>query len=259
MDFHSPDFYINCWAAAGLRLAAEAARHAADPARGDPWASRAVEVDALIATHLLSGYGNPRDPIVAPYPTGALASQRDELAGKLASWYRLNRVTPEGLRNPEPLWTYFEAAQAHNAFLLGLREESWTSMRGMLAMAGSWDVGAFIEGKPNGWEMLPFGNGADRRGWLDRTRALGGNMPHNWTSAEVLTWIRDALVTEDDDGLVLGLGVPAEWMRPGTRFGVKDMPTDRGRVSYTVTISPQGVPGLDYRGPSPYRLALPTH
>jgi hypothetical protein len=99
--------------------------------------------------------------------------------------------------------------------------------------------------------------GADRRGWLDPSRALGGNMPHNWTSAEVLAWIRDAFVTEEDGGLILGLGVPREWMQPGTSFGVRQMPTDYGRVSYLVTVLPDGTTEIDYDGPRPYRMALP--
>ena len=258
MDFHSPDFYINCWAVAGLRLASEAARRAGDAARDARWSALAQEVDARIARHLLPGYGNPRDAAVAPYPTGALHNHRAVLAEKIAAWYRANRVTPEQARKPEPLWTYFEAAQAHNAFLAGLREESWVSMQGMLAAGGTWDAGAFIEGTNTGWEVLPYGDGAQRRGWLHPARALGGNMPHNWTSAEVLAWIRDALVDEEGDGLVLGRGVPRAWMQPGARFGVTNMPTERGKVSYLATVQTDGTVQVDYDGPQPYRMDVPT-
>ena len=257
MDFHSPDFFINCWAVAGLRMAAEAACACGEDALAAAWAARATAVDELLARHLLPAYGNERDPIVAPYPTGALATHREELARRLAQNYRAQRLTPDGRRNPETLWTYFEAAHAHNAFLIGLREEAWVTLNGMFAAVDSWDVAAFIEGPPAGDELLPFGNGASRRGWLDPAQARGGNMPHNWTSAEIITAIRDAFVTEEGGSLVLGVGVPRAWMRPGARFGVRDMPTDLGVVSYTITITADGRPELDYHGPHPYRLALP--
>ena len=214
-------------------------------------------MEDLLAAHLLPRYGNDRDPIITPYPTGTLGNHRAALTGKFAAWYRQKRLTPEGLRKGEPLWTYFEAAQAHNAFRLGLREESWQTMQGMLSATGNWDVSAFVEGHPAGWERLPYGDGAERRGWLDPARALGGNMPHNWNSAEVLAWIRDAFVTEEEGGLVLGLGVPREWMKPGSRFGVTNLPTEFGPVSYLVTVAPDGTPAVEYNGPRPYRLALP--
>jgi hypothetical protein len=258
MDWHAPDFYINCWAVAGLRLAAESAARLGRDDLAGAWTKESEQVDGLIARHLLSAYGNVRDPAVAPYPSGALAVQREALAAAFDNWFRKNRLTPEHARKPEPLWTYFEAAQAHNAILLGLREEAWTSIRGMLAADGPWDVAAFIEGKPTGHELLPFGNGANRRGWLNVERALGGNMPHNWTTAEMLTLLRDVFVVEEAGGLTLGAGVPREWIAPEARFGVRNLPTDFGMVSYTVTFDRACSPQIDYHGPSNVRWVLPA-
>jgi hypothetical protein len=257
MDWHWPDFYINCWAVAGLRLAAEAALRLGEASLSRQWGARAEEVDAAIAAHLLPRYGNPRDAIVAPHPTGALAGHQDALRQRFEPWYRSERLNADGSRRAEPLWTYFEAAQAHNALLLGLRDEAWVTLRGLLARPGPWDTGAFIEGRPDGWENLPFETGHDRRGWLDAQRAMGGNMPHNWTSAEMLCLIRDVFVQEEPGGLVLGAGVPREWMTPGARFGATKLPTDRGAVSYTITIASDGRPWIEYEGSQPYRLSLP--
>lgn len=257
MDWHWPDFYINCWAVAGLRLAAEAATRLGEASLSQQWLRRAQDVDYAIAAHLLSDYGNDRDPIVTPHPTGALFRHHDALRRQFERWYRAKRLSPDGSRLPERLWTYFEVAQAHNAMLLGLREEAWVNLRGLLAPTGCWDTSAFIEGRPDGLENLPFETGRDRRGWLDRQRALGGNMPHNWTSSEMLCLIRDVFVIEEAGGLTLGAGVPREWMAPGSRFGVRGLPTDCGAVSYAVTIDPDGQPQIDYHGPRPFRLALP--
>ncbi|MBA3708294.1 MAG: hypothetical protein H0W83_05695 [Planctomycetes bacterium] len=258
MDWHSPDFYINCWTSCGFRLAAQAAGLVGEPSLAHAWSATALRLDDLIATHLLPAYGNGRDPAVAPYPTGALAGHRPALADRFASWYATNRLDAAGARIAEPLWTYFEAAQIHNALLVGRCDEAWTCLDGMLGdQPHGWDVHAFVEGSPTGTEMLPFRNGDERRGWLS-SDAAGGNMPHNWTTAEMVTCLRDLFVVEEGDALVLGCGVPRAWMIPGSSFGVTALPTSLGTISYTVTVDASGTVAVDYRGDAPYRLALPS-
>jgi hypothetical protein len=66
--------------------------------------------------------------------------------------------------------------------------------------------------------------------------------------------IRTIFVIEEGDTLVLGKGVPPEWLKPGYKFGVIDMPTDLGKVSYTLTVGPDWKYALDYKGPENYRL-----
>ena len=259
MDHHSPDFYINCWVAAGYAQAAYAARRLGLAADAETWEAAAREVERLIAERLLPHYGgNPRDPIVTPHPTGALTgeSTRPELTERLAAWFRRDRLDASGRRKPEPEWTYFEAAQTHNALLLGLKNEAWTCLNGLLDDATRpWQVAAWIEGRAGGNEHLPFGNAASARGWLRSDRALGGNMPHNWTSAEVLALLRDVFVRETDEGLLLGDGVPPEWLRPGSVFGATRLPTTRGTVTYSARVTPDGTVHLEYEGPTPYRTA----
>lgn len=242
MDWHSPDFYINCWARCGFAMAADAAQELGEPDLAAAWRARASLLDAAIARYLLPSYGNDRDPAVAPYPTGTLASWPDALRDAFGAWYRGHRLNAEGDRKPEELWSYFEAAQIHNAILLGLRKEAWVNLDGMLQRTGRWDVSAYPEGQPGGGEYLPYRNDAGARGWLDRESALGGNMPHNWTSAEMINLIRDLFVCERNGRLVFGLGVPEAWLKPGSRFGVRKMPTEFGPVTYTVTIRPDGSP-----------------
>ncbi len=259
MDGHSPDFYVNCWAECGLRLASEAARRLGQDDLAERWTEQAAALGERVGLRLLPGYGNnPRDAIAVPYPTGALAGRRDELREAFARWYRGNRLRPDGGRNPEELWTYFEAAQIHNAILLGLRDEAWVNLDGMLAPVGTWDVSAYTEGGAGEGEMLPFRNDLGRRGWLRPEGALGANMPHNWTGAEMLNLIRDIFVAERDGRLVLGLGIPRAWLTPGARFGVRDMPTDLGTVSYDATVAADGTVRLDYRGPEPYDAVFPV-
>jgi hypothetical protein len=261
IDWHSPDFYINCWAVAGLRAAVEAAEIIGKADDATAWAEEAGDWETALRRHLLPKYGNARDPIVTPWPTEALATGlfREELINQFAAWFRSNRLDEAGHRRPEPLWTYFKAAQIHNALLLGLNDEAWTCLRGMLGegLSAGFDVSAFIEGPAQGNECLPFRNDNDgkARGWLRPEAALGGNMPHNWTSAEMIALLRDVFVVETDDGLVLGQGVPQAWLKPGARFGVKNLPTERGRVSYEATVKAAGQVALHYEGPTPYRCA----
>ena len=176
MDWHSPDFYINCWAVAGFRLAALAAEEIGEDALCLSWTQRADRLEEALARHLLPGYGNERDPIITPHPTRALAGHIEPLRAQFEAWYRANRLLPDGTRNPERLWTYFEVGQIHNAFRLGLDGLAWTSLDGMLGGGGTdqWQVSAFSEGVPGGAEYLPYHSGDARRGWLDPADGAGG-------------------------------------------------------------------------------------
>jgi hypothetical protein len=254
MDWHSPDFYLNCWAVAGFRLAAQAAGELGKHTLARAWADRADRLEDALAKHLLPTYGNERDPIVAPHPTSALAGHRADLRAKFETWFRTHRLGPDGMRRAERLWTYFEVAQIHNAFRLGLDDLAWTSLDGLLGEGGtaSWDVSAFGEGLPGGAEFLPYRNGEGRRGWLDLQTAQAGNMPHGWTAAEWILLLRDLFVRDDGDRLVLGPHIARAWRLPGARFGARDLPTRFGLVSYLATVGDDGEIDLEYDGPEDY-------
>ncbi|HEX2950673.1 MAG TPA: hypothetical protein VHV83_14090, partial [Armatimonadota bacterium] len=241
MDWHSPNFYINCWAACGLNSAASAASQLGHYDLATQWLDKAIALDDAIARFLLPHYGNERDAVVTPHPTSAVTGETDILAEHFRHWYVQNRLTPDRQRNPERLWTYFEATQIHNAMLLGFKHAAWINLDGMLHDGTSpWPLYAYPEGKPQGNEYLPYLNGQSCRGWLHAPDAAGGNMPHLWTAAEMIALIRDMFVREEDDSLILGMGIPEDWLQPGARFGVRDMPTNLGPVSYFVVVQPDG-------------------
>jgi hypothetical protein len=254
MDWHAPDFYGNAWCVAGLRAAVAAAEARGDAAAAARWRGEADDLEGLIAARLLPAYGNDRDPACAPWPTGCLAAD-PRLAQAHREWFAGHRLAGD-VRRPEPLWTYFEAAQAHNALLLGCREEAWTCLSGMLDD----DPAALAcgEGIPAGNELLPFGRPEQARGWLDPQRATHGNMPHNWTTAELLAAMRDMLVREDGDGLAIGSGVPRAWLQPGAAISAEAMPTAHGPVSFTLTVGADGRVLADVRAAAPWRLDLPV-
>ena len=256
MDWHAPDFYINCWAVAGFRLAALAADALGHGGRARAWAERADLLEAALAEQGLPAYGNERDPVAAPHPTAALAGHADALRVRFESWFRANRLGPDGARVAERLWTYFEVAQVHNAFRLGLDGPAWACLDGLLGEGGTgtWDVSTWGEGLPGGAEYLPFRNGAGRRGWLDPQAALSGNMPHGWTAAEWILLLRDLFVRDDGDRLVLAPHLPTAWRTPGAAFGVRGLPTRFGLVSYQASVGTDGAVRLEYEGPEGYKV-----
>jgi len=183
MDWHSPDFFINCWSVRGLRDGAQAANWRGDENAERRWNALADQLERAMFEHLLPRYGNPRDSIITPYPSETLAGAEflPALREHFAAWFRFDE---NGERRHEPLWTYFEVAQIHNAFRLGLHEEAWKCLDALLD--DELEVGAFPEGTAGGNEFLPFGNGGNRRGWLDSQNARAGNLPHGWTCAEMI-------------------------------------------------------------------------
>ena len=257
MDWHSPNFYINCWCYAGLINAAMAAERLGHASLADTWCRRAGEVQAAIGQHLLPHYGNERDMVVAPHPTLACPGSRAELRRRFAACYKSRWLTADGQRKPERLWTYFEAAAIHNAILLDHVEMAWINLDGMLS-DGPFEVHAYAEGNPGVNECLPFNNGNARRGWLG-SQAVNGNMPHNWTTAEMLLALRTIFVDDSGDVLVIGRGVPQTWITPGSRFGVREMPTRFGKVSFAITVDAAGHAQVEeWSGPSAYHCRFPA-
>lgn len=64
-------------------------------------------------------------------------------------------------------------------------------------------------------------------------RSVAANMtPHGWWAAEYVALVRNMLVREGDDGLVLGSVLSPSWLRPGQRVAARGAPTTRGRVSF---------------------------
>jgi hypothetical protein len=256
MDWQFPDLYVNAWAVAGYRCATEAARLLGDTAAADRWESSGGALDTALATEMLPAYGkNDRDSIVAPYPSGALGDHRDSLRNAFGHWYRTNRFTSNGDRQAETLWSYFEAAQAQNAVRLGFVEEAWASLAPMILDQGNWRLSAFGEGIAGGFEALPFGGDEQRRGWLSERNAQAGNMPHGWTSAEVISAIRSLFIDDETDHIVVGPGVPEEWIRPGARFGIRELPSRLGPVTFTVTVDESNAWNVDFNSPMPWRLS----
>src|SRR5439155_21786892 len=58
-----------------------------------------------------------------------------------------------------------------------------------------------------------------------------GDMPHSWAAAELLSLLRDMLLTEQDGELVVNSGPPDDWLDPGKHIVLRDAPTHYGPAS----------------------------
>lgn len=68
-------------------------------------------------------------------------------------------------------------------------------------------------------------------------KAVVGDMPHNWASAEFIRLVRHSLVLERGDELHLLEGLPAAWVRPGAETRVDRVLTTFGPVSFRLRVS----------------------
>jgi hypothetical protein len=64
-------------------------------------------------------------------------------------------------------------------------------------------------------------------------RSVDDNMtPHGWFAAEYVALVRNMLVREDGDGLVLLSALSPQWLQPGCVVALTRAPTVPGRVSF---------------------------
>jgi len=242
MDWHSPDFYINCWCHCGLKEAAALAEILGETDKASAWKLAAADLKDKITEKLLPDLGNERDSCISPYPCDIYGKDDKVFAEWFDKWYKTHRITKDGRRNRERDWTYFEAAQIHNAYLLGNTDDAWTSLDGFLSDEVFGETSIYTEGNYKGAENLPYSNAPpNKNGWL-KDGASAGNMPHNWTSAEMFNLIREMFIKEDfeNNRLLLANFVPDVWRKAGNEFGVENMPTMFGDVSFVIRFGENG-------------------
>jgi hypothetical protein len=67
-----------------------------------------------------------------------------------------------------------------------------------------------------------------------------GDMPHCWVAADYMNALRASLLYEDENRIVLGAGIPLEWIGPGKELSIDSAPTFFGELSYAVECSKNG-------------------
>ncbi len=225
MDHHYPLYWVNAFAYMGLKRAAECAAELNED--GSLYAAEAEGLREALHRHVphpKTGFGtNERDVVAAIWPCEWSSADDEPVRGVFNSWWNTTRC-PSGVYNPEPLWTYFPVGEAHNYLLLGQRERAWQTMEWYFANQSAPGTYGWPEGERDENSALLMWQ--KTRGW-DRMHFV---TPTGWTLSEMFLLLRDCLVREEGDTLVLGLGVPAGWLdKP---FAVANLPTHFGRVSY---------------------------
>ncbi|MDP3064365.1 MAG: hypothetical protein Q8O40_14310, partial [Chloroflexota bacterium] len=129
-------------------------------------------------------------------------------------------VKPRGnayIHNSGNLWVYGGLELAHSYLLLGQAGRAADMVQWVIDNQTAPGTYAWAEAvKP------------------ETSRFSGGDMPHSWAAAEYVLYLRDALVREDGDRLVLADGVPAPWMQAGQQVEIHHAPTYFGEAGYTL-------------------------
>jgi hypothetical protein len=207
------------------------------------WREELAAQLAAIAAAMPAHFGeNDRDYTGSIWPTG-YADPDDPHVREVFDRFWATVRYPGGVHVPEPEWTYFEAGQAHNLVLLGHRERAWVTIRHFLDESTAPGLYTQHEGIGDENSSLQWQRS---RGWDDIPHVT----PHGWTAAEFLLLLRDCLLRETPDGaLVVGSGIPAEWLSQSfsftgmpSWFGLVDVAWDADDQELTVRTE-RAVPG----------------
>jgi hypothetical protein len=84
--------------------------------------------------------------------------------------------------------------------------------------------------RPRGWSQWPEVVRRDMR-----APNFLGDLPHTWVGSDYIRSVLDmfAYVRESDEALVIGAGIPREWMDGG--ISVQSLPTPYGALDFTIT------------------------
>lgn len=220
MDHHFPTIWINGFAYLALKRTVQCAKALGLDSSVYEVEAEELKTALLKKSRQIFGH-NDRDVNSAFWPTG-WASRDDTFIEEKFDEFWDNIRCPKGKHSPEPLWTYFEAGQAHNFVLLGKRENAWVSIEWFLSNHTAPGLYTYQEGLDGNTALL----WPRTRGWDDVNYVT----PHGWTAAEVFHLLRDCLAREEGEALIIGSGVPESWM--SENFEVRDMPTYFGKLSF---------------------------
>ena len=119
-------------------------------------------------------------------------------------------------------WRYFPLAKAHQGLLAGNRQAGYGTLQLHLDHQ-----------QMRGWYAFDEGGKSGSGGWGRVRTTWDGSvaMPHGWAVAEFWLLMRDCLVFENDQQLVLLSGVPPAWFTHEDGIMIENLPTYFGNLS----------------------------
>ena len=215
-DGHHPE-YTEAFDIAGLRGAVALAQAMGNEADAKEWQELADSLfeayDKRFGTNLRQDYGSYS--VLWPcrlYPFGS---------GKAHGQFKdIGAQKPTG-------WRYFPLATAHQGLLAGNREAGYATLAAHLDHE-----------QMRGWYAFDEGGKSGAGGWRYARTTWDGSvaMPHGWAIAEVWLLLRDCLLFEDGNRLVLLAGIPPHWFTHPEVFHkgilVENLPTHFGLCSF---------------------------
>ena len=226
MDLHFPTLYITAISHRGLIQAARLATTLGKTAEAADWKAKAEKLRAAW-TAAFGGkkYDDERNFMIAVWPSWIVNKDFkpfvDAIEARRASEWE------NGQPKRRPLWTYFNASQAHQWLFLERPERTWETLNYFFGHQCAPGLYTYWEG--NGEENT-FKQWEHYRGWLKPPYVT----PHYWTASEMLHVQLDMLAYIDeskgDFEIVVGGGVPVEWLKE--TVSVKNYRTKAGVISW---------------------------
>lgn len=216
-DGHHPE-YTEAFDIAGLQsvaILAEALGKSSEAAQARKLADRLLEIyDDKFGSNLGKAYGS--FSVLWPcrlYPLDNIKAY-EQFKGN-------GRQRPAG-------WRYFPLARAHQGLLAccfqcsGNREAGYGTLQSHLDHE-----------QMRGWYAFDEGGKSGSGGWGHVRTTWNGSvaMPHGWAIAEFWLLMRDCLVFESDQQLVLFSGVPPAWFTHKDGMTIKNLPTYFGKLN----------------------------
>ncbi len=91
---------------------------------------------------------------------------------------------------------------------------------------------------------LAYGMGRDTYCGVEVTQIMTGEptptTPHLYSGTQQLRLLRNMLVQEEGDELVIGRGIPRDWLASGKAIEIRNAPTYFGLVSFTIETGDEG-------------------
>lgn len=233
-------YWDDFWAMAGYREAAFAARELGQSSDALDFEARADDLEAAVLRSVAmvqarTGIGfipnGPEDVLSSAMARGTTpalwpirglrgAQSQSALSSSFRAYYQ-QWLAPQGggYRHAEgTLWPYGGLGIAHAMLRLGLLQPTWQVLDwtlGHQTLPGTYAWGEGINATNGGLEL--------------------GDMPHSWAAAELVSLVRDMVISEQDGWLQVNSGIPDSWLEPGKRVQLSNAPTEYGLASVSLT------------------------